>query len=180
MTASAELIARLRGFSDPRYDIQPSVRAALAEAADSLETRSTPTGEAGMREQVLTKAQSALGTAPAVGTMSDLAELLKRVEAATGPDRELEWDIDEAITGEVPDFHGCPHYTASIDDALALVERKLPDHKWGIHQPKDGTYRAHVTKRSPLRPMPNTADAPTAPLAILAALLAALLHEGQG
>lgn len=80
-----------------------------------------------------------------------------------------------------------PAFTASIDAALGLVERKLPGYRWGVSATgiKRGThpdgkpayidgFRAHVTKNSPLRPMPSVADAPTAPLAILAALLSAI------
>lgn len=85
-------------------------------------------------------------------------------------------------------------YTSSVDAALALCERMLPGWRWGVasHSIKDGVYsegpyigkpkhvdgfRAHVTKPSPLRPMPHIADARTAPLAILLALLCSLNQE---
>ncbi len=135
---------------------------------------------------------------------SDMVELLARIEAATGPDRELDGDLHNVLfgtayvrsAGSVSGFmtsetdNGNPYverYTASIDAALALVERMLPGYRWGVSAVgiKRGThpdgkaayvdgFRAHVTESSPLRPMPSTADAPTAPLAILAALLKAL------
>jgi hypothetical protein len=55
-------------------------------------------------------------------TVSDLAE---RCEAATGPDRELSWDIWEAIGEPVIDDYSlngsAPAYTASLDAAMTLV-----------------------------------------------------------
>ena len=54
--------------------------------------------------------------------MTDISELRERVEKATGPDREL----DEALRVH---FRYPPkpwNYTASIDAALALVERVRP------------------------------------------------------
>ena len=90
--------------------------------------------------------------------MSDLRELLKRVEAATGADRELDVRIlaallsDEQLTVKRSPFNGawCAYradgklwetpspfrqngeITASIDAALVLVERVLPGWSWHI------------------------------------------------
>jgi hypothetical protein len=57
--------------------------------------------------------------------------IIEKLEAATGPDRELDcWvqcikdgDDFEIFRRVVPDFHQwtCPYYTASIDAAMALV-----------------------------------------------------------
>ena len=67
-----------------------------------------------------------------------LTELLARVEAAVGPDRELDLAIGIEF-GEAdhsgPAYHRpfkdwARHYTASIDAALALVEKMLPG--WNI------------------------------------------------
>jgi hypothetical protein len=86
--------------------------------------------------------------------MSDLMELLERVKAATGPDRELDVMIGAALNFDVESMampfgdyvglmgvektaiqaeshqsilrDGLPRFTSSIDAALALVERKLP------------------------------------------------------
>ncbi len=72
------------------------------------------------------------------------AELIARLEALTGSDREA----DEAIarltgwspTGGIPatgapshwysTAFGMPAYTASLDAAVALVERVLPEWEW--------------------------------------------------
>lgn len=89
--------------------------------------------------------------------MADLSELLERVKAATGPDRELDCEIAIAVDGYFtlpPRWDGGPigygyvdadgtlihpghggdqlvkRYTASIDAALALVERCLPEWWW--------------------------------------------------
>lgn len=121
-----------------------------------------------------------------------LTELVERVKNATGPDREIDLALATALVPDVlvlrqrdDDSGADPYtywrYTEKIDDAIALVERMMPDHRWGIHchHSSGGEFRAHVTKNSPLRPMPNVADAPTAPLAILSALLAALSKAGS-
>lgn len=67
---------------------------------------------------------------------TDLADLLARVEAATGPDREIDGLLycmeDEVIQRCWPHWgreqreNLTPRYTASLDAALALVERVLP------------------------------------------------------
>jgi hypothetical protein len=63
-----------------------------------------------------------------------------------------------------------PHYTASIDAALALVERCVPGEKIVVEKMPSG--RGYVTVGyGLLRPW---ADGPTPPLAILSALLWAI------
>lgn len=56
-----------------------------------------------------------------------MSDLIERLEKATGPDRQLDAAISEALTGipekiafEHPNFVP-PRYTASIDAALTLV-----------------------------------------------------------
>lgn len=72
---------------------------------------------------------------------ADIASLLERVTAATGPDRVLDLDLARALVPDVvvlrrndDDTANEPHtyweYTASIDAALALVERLLPG--WSV------------------------------------------------
>lgn len=70
-----------------------------------------------------------------------------------------------------------PHqYTDSVDSAILLVERLFPGYAWGVHVHKNG-YRAHVTERTPFRPMPCFADHKTPALALCLALLKAKLSE---
>lgn len=106
--------------------------------------------------------------------MSDLMELLERVRKATGPDRELERDIMvEAFGDGVRNALPVPTYTASIDAALALVERKLPGWIWMLDKNESGPFDFVLWAETGLRAKAN-AMGPTAPLAILAALLTAL------
>lgn len=138
---------------------------------------------------VATRAEGAPSQRAGMLTMADLVSLRDRVKAATGPDRDLDWAIWFETAKEPADHgvDGWPHYTASIDAALALVENLLPD--WGASVTRAVNARpllwsAKVFERggelrefwhcptSPLEPgfywMPNGA------LAIVSALLAAL------
>jgi hypothetical protein len=129
--------------------------------------------------------------------MSDLEQLLERVRAAKGADREIDGDIAEAfeiapshlprvthITSWLwaqfvePDWETweAPAFTSSIDAALELVERKLPGwfgedgrHTWGSHAI---LYTGEGSGRARIE-----CYAPTRPLAILAALLSALIAQ---
>lgn len=100
--------------------------------------------------------------------MTDLAELLRRCEEATGPDRLLASDIGEALHPDEPWPFICADYTASIDAALALVSRKLPALHWTVRSVIGGA-SAQVGD--------ELAFAATAPLAIICALLKALTSE---
>lgn len=76
-----------------------------------------------------------------------MRELIAKLEAATGPDRELDWRIAEKF--DIPDRwpastqwppfspkskydKSIPTLTASIDAAVALAERVLPDAGWAV------------------------------------------------
>ena len=66
--------------------------------------------------------------------MSDIPSLLSRVRAASGPDRELDADIWRALCWEHHSHEiakGTP-FTGSIDAAVALVERALPEWCYSI------------------------------------------------
>lgn len=143
----------------------------------------------------------------------ELEQLLERVKAANGPDRELDhriwlalepgvkrkqWSYTHTASGrechvdETRDATGrlviVPAYTASIDAALALVERVLPGWFWRSghvpHRHWDGTkYRdnwAHLSRTDASncdRGDEATGWADSVPLAILAALLTALIAQ---
>lgn len=135
--------------------------------------------------------------------MANLEALRERVAKATKSDREL--DVALAVTLD-PDIgtpvqrrelaryanasgirtaaedYDIPRYTASVDAALSLFHRALPEW-WGsidIGDQKGNPFRAH------LRLGENAAqvhgEGHTIPLAILKALLSALIpssHEGE-
>jgi hypothetical protein len=125
----------------------------------------------------------------------ELRELRERLEAAEGPDREL--DLDLAITmGTMPpewnpedDDRGCyvdpgsvclspgvfeaPAYTASLDSAVALVEKVLPGRDWSCVS-VDSTYSAWLgpeEEEGIIWPQDNS---PTPALALCTALVKAL------
>jgi len=127
--------------------------------------------------------------------MTDLVKLLERVRSATGRDRELDRDIGLAIGGWelseyatpnptmmivvdgdwYPDHPGSmyPAPTESIDAALALTERVLPEKLFKLTNEFQGFWRACIglTTGPVMR---------TAPLAIVAATLAALIATPAG
>lgn len=139
--------------------------------------------------------------------MNDLQSLRERVEKADGPDRELDCQLALKVGGfhlmervhrepayctytemdglTVPGQDGTmmvPHYTASIDSAVALIERKIPAEKrffWqvGVCSIRDGrvvSYSAETNWTGE-----KEFEAKTPALALIAALLSALeTHNG--
>ena len=114
-----------------------------------------------------------------------LTDLIARLEAATGPDPELDKLISLELVGFDPDrlpTHwpdigrpASPHapYTASLDAAIALVEAKLPGWWWAVgHYGPDGLCAANVSLSGSTAHI--DCEAPTAPLAILVALCRSL------
>jgi hypothetical protein len=135
---------------------------------------------------------------------SELSELLERVKAATGPDKILDRDILCVIDGWAYEkrardrqpwmygpkgerrdppgvgVFGAPRCSASIDAALALTERMLPEaNRRGVEQEADG-WSAYVS-RNGVKSGHWLVESigKTAPLAILAALLSALIAQVQ-
>lgn len=122
-----------------------------------------------------------------------LEGLIERCEAAQGPDRLLDaaiWcafppmpvaaTVDEVWHGRVlfdnggPDSRRSPAYTASIDAALALAERLLPE--WSLRfwqlSPKTGGWCADLYHKKADAQFKSTR--PTLPLAIILATLHSL------
>lgn len=106
-------------------------------------------------------------------TPETVDDLVRRVEAATGPDLELDaliycWHCSKSAFADASERMAylrwaAPDYTASIDAALALVERRLP-----------GRTREVLAEAIRLLSHCPDADWPRRlPLAILAALLRA-------
>jgi hypothetical protein len=128
--------------------------------------------------------------------MSDLASLLEKVRSAKGADtmldHDLEWHFGEwdnlggwwrrhKVTGEEQrySYAPVPAYTASIDAALALEERKLPGWACGFDRGQK-TAIAFVDPHDfedRIGGGRYVAKAQTAPLAILVALLTALITQ---
>lgn len=111
--------------------------------------------------------------------MSDLDELIQRLEKATGPDREL----DIAIASAWKQHHSgrwsivnAPYFTSSIDAALTLVPEG-----WfmeALHQQPRG-WLCYVGSRSnSLARMESEAD--TAAIALCIAALRARKNGGAG
>lgn len=131
---------------------------------------------------------------------SEIEGLLSRLEAATGPDREIDIDLCLALnyvdsTDEPPlnlrraqDDEGwldyevveagkliactdcAPRLTASIDAALALAEWMLPAANWGVDKTDEGDQEAWFDATVG----EGFGQHRTAPIAILLALLHAL------
>ena len=129
--------------------------------------------------------------------MSDLAELLERVKAATGPDRELDAAL---LCATSPSYHLsknslggtvicrdgfrwniediAPYLITSIDAALALADRVLPG--WWLHglgkSPLHGLWWCTLYSLN-AKEAAEVEDADTAPLAIIAATIYALIAQ---
>ena len=127
--------------------------------------------------------------------MSDLTALLERVRAATGPDRELDLLVWELLVWKTPwnhELHKTELFTRSIDAALALVERMLPGAYINVGpmfyidgeivKQRAIIIRPLWTKWTPLDDWFDNHEGDqcaTAPLAILAALLSALIDKAN-
>ena len=146
--------------------------------------------------------------------MTTLTNLIERVEAATGADRKIDAAICAALriipeSERQPELAGDieadgaavvvwhkagsvrmlkyspPDYTASLDAAIALVEKVLPDHGWFLR--RDDTdangrraapiYNAALLYPDALRVIAASGQRPTPALALCLALLKAKLSE---
>lgn len=122
--------------------------------------------------------------------MTDLSELIERVKAATGPDRQIDraiakhfkigWDYSAdwptvIVDGEKTSEPTAYPYTFSIDAAIALAERVLPGWHWNIGHDANGELHATVWHGV----TESDEYAPTAPLAIVLATLLALQSSEQ-
>lgn len=122
---------------------------------------------------------------------SGVAELLARVEAATGADRELDFAIyriafnAKQVGGDsgvreawLPGYvypHEAKPYTASLDAALALVERVLPGYFLQMERCRPGGESiAGKPWWARLNSHHDSATGSTPALALLAAMLRAI------
>ncbi|KQT08490.1 hypothetical protein ASG40_11455 [Methylobacterium sp. Leaf399] len=119
-----------------------------------------------------------------MATADELRALLARVEGATGPDRRLDYEVFVAFAVQ---GHANPwdpeqghFYTVSIDDALALIERVLPSASVEMEiDPSWSARRACVVVDDGAAARGWSGPRTSAPLAILAALLKALLAQSD-
>lgn len=131
---------------------------------------------------------------------ADLKELLERVEKAEGPDRELDVLIAQAIAKPTTMLNGLtfdgavaaypndlagiaqnwpvPTYTASLDAALALVERVLPGWKKAFSH-RSFQYDGWLVTLVPVSGDAQQGRSESAALALLAAMLNALLSQRE-
>lgn len=129
------------------------------------------------------------------GVKLELEGLLARVEGAAGPDRELDKALwyklifDPALDRQDDSYlklvgSPLPWFTASLDAALALVERRLPTFTTDltIYRTNAGEFKPHSLARlfCPYGEISEyRGDAKTPALALLAALLRALITQAQ-
>jgi hypothetical protein len=132
---------------------------------------------------------------------SALTDLIARVEKASGPDRELDADIDVALfggetvwkqanyimeqypvsrrpsRGHVGGFanEAIPLYTQSLDAVEALVERELPNHDWQVFRTVGAGWYAIIDKGHAEQHGRSEANAA---IALLLALLKAMEARG--
>ena len=124
----------------------------------------------------------------------ELEALLKKIESANGPDHGLNLKIGVMYDGVPEDSflhlpydatpftsswwaNGKSHgkakpYTASIDAAVSLVERLLPNVCWSLYF---NTEQFHIARIFTEHDITFEWEAETAPLAILGALVCALI-----
>lgn len=130
--------------------------------------------------------------------MGKLDDLIARVEAASDRDRSIDADIARMegwtftkMKGDRQEYwrkpgsteywdrrlDGPPAYTASIDVALALIERLLPGWDYGLDR-DEGQYFATIAPVGPTTAKGVQAEAKSQPLAIMLAALRALASQG--
>lgn len=121
---------------------------------------------------------------PSAAEPSALADLLVLVEAAAGHSKDLNamlWPLDPSFRRTVPmspeerswRAYAAPDFTASLDAALALVERVLPGLSWDLHFTLGDAPYYTANLLPPAREF--YATRPTPALALLAAMLRALI-----
>ena len=108
--------------------------------------------------------------------MTDLRELEKRLEEATGGSEDLNIEILHVLHdhgGFAREMVVVPNFTGSLDAAVALVERILPAWIWDVTSTGQAWVMHHETSEQ------HCADAKTPPVALCLALIRALIAKGD-
>lgn len=119
-----------------------------------------------------------MGEVTAFGeTFADMSNRLKQLEtdlaAATGADTELDAEIHESAYGVRPD--SVPAYTSSVDACLELIHERLPEWHCHIGYGPRGIFPYAMLTHDPEQTGARSEKvAPTVPLALLGAFVAAL------
>ena len=124
--------------------------------------------------------------------MTNLRELEKRLEEATGGSEDLNIEILHVLHdhgGFAREMVVVPNFTASLDAAVALVERVLPGWYWASHssqywdngRPADKCFLGGVYDASPpeINGKNFVVHKQTAALALCLALIRALIAKGD-
>jgi len=106
------------------------------------------------------------------------AEIIERLEKADGPDRELDHAIDAMLPTGVPRHVWRPIYTASLDAAIALVERTLPGYIWSVSDGDEHGPNALVHRPDDKSPVGDMAATPA--IALLISMFRALEAKEAG
>lgn len=114
--------------------------------------------------------------------MTTLTELAALLDEATGPSRELDAKLYDFFWGGNVTGEMCfaRNFSDSIDASLALVERLSPELVWNLSCREGGSYifRMNAKGNGGCWHFQSTfATDPTAPLAILKSLVAALIAK---
>ena len=111
--------------------------------------------------------------------LEQLRDIAARLEEATEGSRELSCCI--AVVAPANAWPcAYPKYSESIDAALGLVERTLPGWGIGIAIDVDAPRLCQCRLRQSTQDDHFEEDAPTAPLAILRAWVAAMIAQEEG
>jgi hypothetical protein len=108
-----------------------------------------------------------------------LSDLIERVEAGEGEDREIDVALSRLYFGVPEDrtplaWLHC--YTSSLDAVLELIRAKLPEWHWSVSQQVGGFFRGNLWDHASKFEVYKLA--PTPPRALLAAALRAIQTVG--
>lgn len=103
------------------------------------------------------------------------SEILEKLEAATGPDREIDWMVFEAAHPGAADTEYAPPYTASLDATAELIKSELLGWEWeakGPNRPLANVWYSGVFLHTAIEK-----KGATPPLALLTAAIRALADK---